>query len=183
MAISKAVIIGAVIIGACVLANLGYTISRDRAVAETTRHEQERQAKAAADGYRRVQSKEAWKQSLKFIDVRFTKWLGKQMKLPCEYCVSIEWAGVKCFDLYDIQWDDAQHVTVHGNLLATPKGKGSNEQLFSWTRKVEFKGDGVDYWWQAEDPVFDFSPLTKDQYKHMLTQAIIMPDYESPLIR
>jgi glycine/D-amino acid oxidase-like deaminating enzyme len=40
---SKAIIIGSAIIGACILAYLGYTISRDRAVAEAERQEQEQQ--------------------------------------------------------------------------------------------------------------------------------------------
>jgi hypothetical protein len=56
---SKAIIVGSTIIGACVLTQLGYTISHDRAVAEAARRAQEQQAKAIAETYKRVQSKEA----------------------------------------------------------------------------------------------------------------------------
>jgi len=40
---SKAILIGSAVIGACILAYLGYTISRDHAVAETARQEQRQQ--------------------------------------------------------------------------------------------------------------------------------------------
>jgi len=43
MSASKAIIIGSSIVGACILAFLGYTISRDRAVAEAARREQQQQ--------------------------------------------------------------------------------------------------------------------------------------------
>ena len=40
---SKAIIVGSVIIGACILAYLGYTISHDRALAEAARREQQQE--------------------------------------------------------------------------------------------------------------------------------------------
>jgi hypothetical protein len=40
---SRAIIVGSAIVGACILAFLGYTIYRDRAAAETARREQQQQ--------------------------------------------------------------------------------------------------------------------------------------------
>lgn len=180
---SKAIIIGSAIIGACVLANLGYTISRDRAVAEAARREQEQQVKAAAENYKRVQSKEAWKEALKFIDVDFRKWLETQVKSDKNHRVIVRWAWTKAFALSDIQWDDERHITVHGIIGATSEEGGTNEHLFTWTRKVELWTDGVDNGWHADPPIFGYATLTQDQYKDMPTQQIIMPDQEIELVR
>ena len=143
-------------------------------MAEATRQEQQRQARAVVEQYKRVQSKEAWKKSLKFIDVRFEQWLETRSKPEKNSYISVEWAWVKSFDLADVQWNDDRHVLVNGILAASPKG--GKEHLFSWTRRLEFKDDGVDKWWQADEPVFADSTLTSDQTAHIMTQTIVMPD-------
>jgi hypothetical protein len=169
----KAILIGSIIIGGCVLTHLGYTIWRDRSVVEAARQEQETQAKAVAENERRVQSKEVWKKALKFIDVDFDKWLTKQMKADKNHVLIIRWAWVKSFDLSDIEWRDAHSVTVHGILAASSAPGGSNENRFSWTRKLQMKSDGVDNWWASEDPLFEPVTLTPDQEKHMLTVGMV----------
>lgn len=136
--------------------------------------EQQRQARAASEQYKRVQSKEAWKQSIKSMDVGFKKWLEESQKPDKNSYVSVEWAWVKSFDLADVQWNDDRHVVVHGILGASPKR--GQEHVFSWARKLEFKGDGVDNWWQADDAVFTSATLTSDQTKHMRTVVIVVPE-------
>ena len=108
------------------------------------------------------------------MDVDLKKWLESQSKPDKNSYVSVEWAWVKSFDLADVLWKDDRHVVVHGILGASPKG--GQEHLFSWARKLEFKGAGVDNWWQADDPVFTGTTLTPDQTKHMPTVVIVMPE-------
>ena len=184
---SKAIIVAAIVIGACVLTHLGYTVYHDRSVAEAARQENEKRLKAIAENDRKIQSKEVWKKALKFIDVDFDKWLTKEVK--ADNILIIRWAWVKAFDLADIEWHDASNVTVHGILGASSEPDGPN---FSWTRKLHLNSDGVDSWWQSEDPQFQSVTLTPDQHKHMLTQTIVMPEKEidrrwpaqtSPLVR
>jgi hypothetical protein len=170
MQTSKAIIIGSTIIGLCVLAHLGYTISRDMAGAEAAERQHDQQAKA----YKNAQSKEAWAKAIKFIDVALTKWLETELKT--KYIREFEWGWVKSFNLSDVEWNDARHITVHGVIGVTPKGDSSGEHIFSWVRNVELKNDGVDNWWQADrDVVFANATLTKDQSSHMPTKGIIMP--------
>jgi hypothetical protein len=187
---AKAIAVAAIVIGACVLTHLAYTVYHDRAVAETARQEnarrlleQEKALKALAENQRRIQSKETWKQALKFIDVAFKQWLTKQTKLDKNHILVIRWAWVKAFDLPDIDWHDAHTVTVHGILGASSEADGSNEHRFFWTRNLYLKSDGVDSWWQSDDPQFESVTLSSDQEKHILTQTIVMPGKEIELVR
>ncbi len=180
---SKAIIVAAIVIGASVLTHLGYTVYHDRSVAEAARQENAKRLKAIAENDRKIQSKEVWKKALKFIDVDFDKWLTKETKVDKNHILIIRWAWVKAFDLADIEWHDASNVTVHGILGATSESDGSNEHHFSWTRKLHLNSDGVDSWWQSEDPQFQSVTLMPDQHKHMLTQTIVMPQREIELVR
>jgi hypothetical protein len=103
------------------LAHLGYTISHDRAVAEAIRRQQEQEIAVAAENYKRVQSKEAWKTALKFIDVRFKQWLENDLKLDKNRYISVEYEYVKAFNLADVQWHDPHNVTAQGVLLVWTK--------------------------------------------------------------
>jgi hypothetical protein len=85
--------------------------------------------------------------------------------------------------------EDDSHVTVHGLLSASFK-KGSDTDLFSWTRKAKLDGDGVDTWWQEEAPSFGYSSLKKAQWASMHVQLLFMSgferdgsDWRSPLLR
>jgi hypothetical protein len=180
---SKAIIIAAIVIGGCLLTHLGYTVYHDRSVAEAARQENAKRLKAVAEDEKRIQSKQVWKEALKFIDVDFDKWLTKETKVDKNHILVIRWAWVKAFDLSDIEWHDAGNVMVHGILGASSEADGSNEHHFSWTRKLHLHSDGVDSWWQAEDPQFQSVTLTPDEHKHMLTQTIVMPGKEIELVR
>jgi hypothetical protein len=164
------------------LAHLGYTISHDRAVAEAIRRQQEQEIAVAAENYKRVQSKEAWKTALKFIDVRFKQWLENDLKLDKNRYISVEYEYVKAFNLADVQWHDPHNVTAQGVLLVWTKkmiAEGQDQEAFSWTRNAELKDDGVDRWWTtAGDPTFQSLPLTKDQREHMPLQYIVRPSLE-----
>jgi hypothetical protein len=179
----KAIVVAACIIGACLLAHLGYTVLRDRSAAESVRKEQTQRTKAVAESQKRAQSKEAWKQSLKFIDVDFRRWLTSEVKPIEGHIVSIKWEWVKPFDLLDVDWRDSYHVTVHGFLGASAEEDGKKYQVFSWTRNVELKGDGVDTWWTTDRLVFGYPSLTKDQQDQMQTQVIVTPDWNASAIR
>ena len=180
---SKAIIVAAIVIGTGVLTHVGYTIYHDRSVAEGARQENAKRLKAIAENDRRIQSKEVWKKALKFIDVDFDKWLTKEVKVDKNHILIIRWAWVKAFDLTDIEWHDANNVTVHGILGASSEAGGSNEHHFSWTRNLHLNSDGVDSWWQGEDPQFQPVTLAPDQYKQMLTQTVVMPGKEIALVR
>jgi hypothetical protein len=189
---TTAILLAAAIIGACILAHLGYLIAHDRSVAEANRRQQEQEIAVAAENYKRVQSKEAWKTALKFIDVSFTRWLDKDLKLDRNHYVPIEFEYVKAFSLTDIQWHDPHKVTAHGVLLFTTKkmvDEGNDQQAFSWSRDVELKDDGVDRWWTtAGDPTFQTLSLTRDLREHMPVQYIVMPNLDggekiNPLVR
>lgn len=183
MQASTAIIIGSTVIGACVLANLGYAVHHDQAVAEGQRRERDQQVKAAAQNYKKVQSKEAWQTALKFMDVEFRDWLETQIKPDKKSVVHVPFAWTKAFDLSDVQWDDAQNVTVHG-LIGAQGRSGTTLEYFAWTRKVELLQDGVDSWWQAaEHPVFDYGTATGVQEEHMRKLTIIWENHEIPLVR
>ncbi len=116
------------------------------------------------------------------MDVEFQQWLMTQVKPDKNHVVRVQNALVKSFDLSDIQWDDAHHVTVHG-ILGLTADDGS-EHFFSWSRPAELKDDGVDTWWLVVDhPTFRFSTLTKDQYKDMPVQVIVLEGKELPVVR
>lgn len=143
-------------------------------IAEANRRQQEQEIAVTAENYKRVQSKEAWKTTLKFIDVRFEQWLEKDLKPDKNHSISVEYGYVKAFNLADVQWHDPHNVTAHGILLLWTKkmiAEGQDQQAFSWTRNAEWKDDGVDRWWTtAGDPTFQYLSLTKDQREHMSLQ-------------
>jgi hypothetical protein len=182
MQVPKAILIGSIIIGGCVLTHLGYTIWRDRSVVEAARHDRERQAKAVAENERRVQSKEVWKMCLKSMDWKFDTWIDTQIPHKKDSHLFFPWMFLKGFDLSDIEWRDAHHITVRGFLAASSKdGLERDQQYFSWTRTAELRSDGVDSWWAVGDPAFQKAILTKDQHEHMLMFAIVQPTSEHPL--
>ena len=180
---AKAIVAAGAIIGVSILFHLGYTVLHDRGIAEAMRREQNRQTQIAADNYRKTQSKEAWKIALKFIDVDFRKWLEKELKPGKDQYVNLKWASTKVFDLADIQWIDGHTIVVHSVLIGSFGATEKISSAFSWTRRVILKGDGVDTWWQAEDPAFHFAKFSKDQSEHMKFNFIFTEGVDLPLVR
>lgn len=176
----KAILTAAFIIGGSVLAHLGYTVRRDQTTALAARLEQERQAKAAAENYKRVQSKEVWKLCLKSMDWKFHNWIDNQIPHPKYSYLFLPWMFLKGFDLSDVAWKDDHHITVRGILAASPKSDGKDERFFSWARNAELRSDGVDSAWVVDDPAFQDATLTDEQRKTMPMFAIVLPTSEHP---
>jgi hypothetical protein len=158
---STSIIIGGGFIGACLLAQLGYTVSRDRAMAQAAQREQETRAKVAIENYRRVQGKEAWKKSLENLDMSFMKWLVNERKKVGASAQfgshNFQLLESKAFNVTDVEWNDDRHATVHGLL-----GVLGNKNLFSWSCKTALVSNGVDNWWVAGDPTFDYTSIDGD---------------------
>src|SRR4051794_36728137 len=97
---TRAVITAAAMIGSCLLAQLGYTVSHDLILTKAA--EQERREQAAA--YKSNQAKEAWDQMVKNVEREFESWLENGAKPDRPYHVSVPWAWVKNYDHSDVTW-------------------------------------------------------------------------------
>ncbi len=167
------------LVAACALLLIGDGLLAGRWIvdainSERNRRDQEKEAKSTAENYKRIQSKEAWKQALKLIDVRFEEWLKGHLKADKNHYIDIQWEYVKGFTLADIEWRNGTHVIVHGLLL--PWSPKMQNATFSWTRRMELATDGVDSWWKPEEPAFQYhGDLTEDQQKQMRVELILEP--------
>jgi hypothetical protein len=159
------------------LAHPGYAAARDHAIEQ----EQARLAKASADREHRSQSKAAWQKALGIEEgqaknLRFgtdlvgklDDWLKHNPETTGGKIRESDSVYAKSFNLPDVAWHDERKATVRGYLIVAFEGQStaSPQLVFNWTRDMEYKSDGVDSWWSAEEPVFIYDgAITKQLEK------------------
>ena len=177
MQVSKAIIISSLIISASILAHLGFAIVKYHAI----EREQARLARGSADREHKSQSKSAWRNALGIQEGttpnlkygtdlvrKLDDWLKRSPETTAGKIVESDSVCAKSFNLSDVEWHDERKATVHGYLLVSfeRQSTGSPQSVFNWTRDLEYKSDGVDSWWSAEEPVFAYGgPITKQLEK------------------
>jgi hypothetical protein len=159
----RSTMIGTSLICFCILANLGYSVGHDWRAAEAVKATEARQAQIYLDNQRRIQTKEAWKRALKYLDIGFKQWIERGYKSG-EYA-SIDYAWVKTFAMSDVEWIDSTHAKVGSVFGAVPAGSRTGPNLYSWSRKVKIVGDGVDTWWEVEPPQFQYIAAKPGEFK------------------
>jgi hypothetical protein len=158
------------------LADLAYAIVKDHAASE----ERQRLARASADREHRSQSKSAWRNAIgmeegqtpnmKFgtdLVRKLDEWLKQQQEATAGKILESDSVYAKSFSLSDVEWHDERKATVRGHLIVTFEGQklGAPQSVVNWTRDLEYKSDGVDSWWSAEEPVFAYGGPITEQLK------------------
>jgi hypothetical protein len=186
MQISKAILLSSAVIGISVLAHLAYTIARDYDSSHAARLEQERLARASAETEHKALSKRLWRQAVGVEENEPESKMRQRMKVGTDlvwglddwvkqiakpnqhqYVVTADSVDTKSFNLSDVEWHDAQHVTVKGYLLVhfstiQEQKKDEPASAFNWSRDLEYHSDGVDSWWESKRPVFQGAGLINE---------------------
>lgn len=151
MTTGKAIVIGSIVVGACILASTGYVYLRDRAAAEAARQERERAAKAEADAIKLTRGKAAWDESKKYMETMLGLWINEnngtlnQEAMAQKTMKCFQFLSIKSYANNDVTWDNPKTVTVHGIAVAmTFNGRHVSDPraFYSWSSKYVWLDEG-----------------------------------------
>ena len=98
---------------------------------------------------------------------KLDEWLKQQPEATGGKILESDSVYAKSFSLSDVEWHAERKATVRGHLIVTFEGQKLQgpQTVVNWTRDLEYKSDGVDSWWSAEEPVFTYGGPITEQLK------------------
>jgi hypothetical protein len=187
MTTGRAIIVGSIVLGACVLVPTAYLIVHNRSVAKEQRQEREQAAKAAADLVSRARAKAAWDESVKFLETGIEIFINRKAGTMNSKAVDakkyrcLHSMRVKSYANSDVIWNDPKTVTVTGVVAATTiDGHRTQdaETFYSWSATYVWLD--ANKWGQGSVKDSWRFDSTADPGRMIMEDVDLSPNHEAP---